>query len=99
MTTKNETFSQIQIKVTAIVIASAILGLGTIGYAFMCDKVDVKTYEKHCIENAREFDRMQNQINQQVKINSELLKTLNEINIKVQRVETNTEWLIKERTR
>lgn len=99
MTTKNETLSQLSIKIAAGVIMAAILGLGSIGYAFMCDKVDVKTYEKHCIENAKEFERMQNQINQQVRINSELLKTLNEINIKVQRVETNTEWLIKERTK
>ena len=88
--------SQITVKVAGAVIAAAIIGLSTIGYAFMCDKVDKETFEKHCIENTKDFERMQNQIDQQVRINTELLKTLNEINVKIERVETNTEWLIKE---
>jgi septal ring factor EnvC (AmiA/AmiB activator) len=88
--------SQITVKVAGTVIAAAIIGLSTIGYAFMSDKVDKETFEKHCIENAKDFERMQNQIDQQVRINTELLKTLNEINVKIERVETNTEWLIKE---
>jgi hypothetical protein len=88
--------SQITVKVAGTVIAAAIIGLSTIGYAFMSDKVDKETFEKHCIENTKDFERMQNQIDQQVRINTELLKTLNEINVKIERVETNTEWLIKE---
>ncbi len=65
MIQKNETFAQISSKVASGVILAVILGLGTIGYAFMSDKVDRKTYETHCAEIQKNFEKLQQQINQQ----------------------------------
>jgi len=96
MNKQPSTFSQLSIKIAATVIAGVILSLGAVSWTFITDKVDKQTYEQHCIENKKRFEDMQNQINQQVKINSELLKALNDLNIKVEVVKTNTEWLIKE---
>lgn len=94
---KQMTISDFTLKVAAGVITTAIIGLGTTGFIFVTDKVSKDEFEKHCIENERKHSQLQQQVNQQLEVNAELLKALNRMEVKIQEVKTNTEWLIKER--
>lgn len=84
------------IKIAGSIIAFILISLITIGSSYISSKVDREEFETHCVETKRKFDNMQNQIDAQLKVNHELLKTLNRMEVKIERVETNTEWLIKE---
>lgn len=94
---EQNTISDFALKVAAAVITAVIIGLGTTGFIFVTDKVSKDEFEKHCIENERKHSQLQQQVNQQLEVNAELLKALNRIDLKVQEVKTNTEWLMKER--
>jgi hypothetical protein len=92
-----DSFSQVSVRVAATIIAAAVIGLFGVGYAFISDKVDKETYEKHCAENERRIKEINSRIDNQIRINAELLETLNRMEVKLTKVETNTEWLIKEK--
>ncbi|NBK21796.1 MAG: hypothetical protein EOM68_07205 [Spirochaetia bacterium] len=85
------------LKVSATVIAALIISLGAAGATFMSDKVSKEEFEKHCREMDDKQRALQEQFNNQLQVNAEMLKALNRIDLKVQEVKTNTEWLMKER--
>jgi len=93
---EKQTTSTLTMKVAAIVIAACITGLGATAINSHLNKVDRSEFVEFCKQNKLEHERLQNQIDQNVEINSELLKALNRMEVKIERVETNTEWLIKE---
>ncbi|MDX9848861.1 MAG: hypothetical protein RBT74_17925 [Tenuifilaceae bacterium] len=97
MTTKQHTFSDFSLKVAATVIAAIIIGMGTAGASFISDKVSKAEFEQHCRDEEKKRQEMQRQIDGQLQINAELLKALNGIDVKLQEVKTNTEWLMKDR--
>ena len=93
---KPVTISQMTLRIAASVIAFVLISLITIGATYISGKTDQKEFDAHREQTLDRFDKMQTQINAQLKVNSELLKTLNRTELKIERIETNTEWLIKE---
>lgn len=90
------TLTSVSHKIAAGVITAAIIGLFTVSMASISNKVDQDTFEKHCTEYDRELSRLKRQFEIQNHVNTELLQSIRRIEIKLERVETNTEWLIKE---
>lgn len=97
MTTKHHTFTDFSLKVAATVIAAVILSMGAAAATFISDKVSKEEFEKHCREMDEKQKRLEEQFNNQLEVNAEMLRALNRIDLKVQEVKTNTEWLMKER--
>ena len=90
------TFSRVSHKIAAGVITAAIIGLFTVSMSAISSKVDEEKFMQHCTENERELERLKRQFEMQNQVNHELLQSIRRIEIKLERVETNTEWLIKE---
>ena len=96
-TTKPTTMSMFTYKIAAGVIIAAIIGLTSLGFSTIDNKVDTEKFDEYCKQTEKRLDAMQSQMNSQIKINTALLETLNRLEVKVTKVETNTEWLIKDR--
>jgi len=96
MTTKHHTFTDFSLKVAATVIAAVILSMGAAAATFIFDKVSKAEFEKHCREMDEKQKRLEEQFYNQLEVNTEMLKALNRIDLKLEKVNTNTEWLMKE---
>lgn len=90
------TISAFHMKIAASLITAALIGLSGMAVNSHMNKISRSEFDEFCNQNKIEHERLQNQIEQQVRINAELLKSLNRMEVKIERVETNTEWLIKE---
>ena len=95
----NRTFSEISIRVAGAVITAIVIGLAGISYAFISDKVDQETFNRHCIENSVEFERVRKDIQKQEQgqearmakqdqLNEQLLKVLLEIQLDIRELKT-----------
>lgn len=93
---KQHTFSDFALKIAASVIAAVIIGMGAAGATFLSDKVSKEEYEKQCKIIEEKQCALQDQLNNQLLVNSAMLEALNGIKVDVQEVKTNTEWLMRE---
>jgi uncharacterized protein HemX len=57
MLTKN-TYSQVSVKVAAAVITAVIIGLGSLGFVKVDEKVSQEQLEIHCSHNERDFQQL-----------------------------------------
>jgi len=91
------TITQMSLNIATGVITAAVIGAATLVFTSFRDKISRQEFNTMCIQNKAEHARLQKQYDNQVAVNAELLKAMNSMNIKLERVETNTEWLIKQK--